>query len=260
MHAAREGSWAYDGSLEQLIGLCLRAFRQKTAPAFVANKRAAIKDLFADALGTEEGKVAGGPDNGQPDPESMDGFASLPKELFNLCLSVWMSEEAAEAELLALSAEIAIRGPIALGDQGEASVRRIIRIEYQVQHEIELLRGFARFAPREDGLFCAALEPKANVLPALLPHFSRRFGEQSFALCDTRREMAIARIEGGIITFTGGEALAFQSDAETDSDEDSQLWKRYFKATENPARLNPSLQSRLMPRRYWRYLTEMTIS
>ena len=34
------------------------------------------------------------------------------------------------------------------------------------------------------------------------------------------------------------------------------LWKSYFKAMTIKERLNPTLQRRCMPRRYWAYLTE----
>ncbi|HBK40409.1 MAG TPA: DNA metabolism protein, partial [Porphyromonadaceae bacterium] len=36
-----------------------------------------------------------------------------------------------------------------------------------------------------------------------------------------------------------------------------QMWKEYFKSTTIKERINLKLQRQHMPRRYWRYLTEM---
>jgi probable DNA metabolism protein len=107
------------------------------------------------------------------------------------------------------------------------------------------------------------------VVAALLPHFARRFGAGDFALVDLRRRLAFARRGGRFESAAGDEALAFLSEAAGAAarrggpvgaereDEDTLLWKRYFKAAENPARRNPELQRRLMPRRYWKYLPEL---
>ena len=35
------------------------------------------------------------------------------------------------------------------------------------------------------------------------------------------------------------------------------LWKNYFRALAIPERLNEKQQRRMMPRRYWKHLTEM---
>ncbi len=51
--------------------------------------------------------------------------------------------------------------------------------------------------------------------------------------------------------------LALELLPDSIDDEDASLWKRYFKAVDNPSRRNLSLQRRLMPVRYWKYLTEL---
>jgi probable DNA metabolism protein len=119
------------------------------------------------------------------------------------------------------------------------------------------MHGLARFSPRGDGLFSAPLSPDANIIAALLPHFARRFGNEDFALVDVRRCLAFARLSGRFESASGDEALAYLPSLDSASDEDTELWRRYFKATENPARHNPELQRRLMPKRYWRYLPEI---
>jgi probable DNA metabolism protein len=94
-----------------------------------------------------------------------------------------------------------------------------------------------------------------------MPHFARRFGSEDFAVVDLQAAPWPSRARGGRFESAAGEeALAYlpESNATHADDEDALLWRRYFRATENPARRNPELQRRLMPRRYWKYLTELT--
>lgn len=93
------------------------------------------------------------------------------------------------------------------------------------------------------------------MVAAILPHFERRFVREDFAIVDLKRSLAFARRAGKVDCFIGLEALAFLPDS--GDAEDEALWRRYFAATENPARRNHELQRRLMPRRYWRFLPEL---
>jgi hypothetical protein len=74
---------------------------------------------------------------------------------------------------------------------------------------------------------------------------------------DMRRCIALARRDGRFESASGNGILAYAPELGVRRDEETELWKLYFKAAENPARRNPDLQRRLMPRRYWRYLPEM---
>jgi probable DNA metabolism protein len=255
--------WAYDGSLEGLVLLARKAYAEGLAPANVTNPLAADGELFALA-----------------EPESFDLAAAYPSaealasaaqgagaelrafsgELFDMILRIWMSEEGLERELLFACAQASLHGPEVLADHGSAETRKILAASNRVSHEIHRLEGLARFSPRSDGLLCAQMEPDANVVAALLPYFSRRFGGEDFALLDLRRNLAFARLGGRYESASGEAALAYLPAPESSQDEDTELWRRYFKATENPARKNPSLQRRLMPARYWRYLPEIAIS
>jgi probable DNA metabolism protein len=248
------GTWSYDGSIDGLIVLAHRAWSTASNPEAVANALAAEGELFA-LLGPSP--LA--PTTADTKTEAATAASELRAfsgELFDLATRVWMSEEALELPLFRLCAKAGLRGPDAITDHGDPNLRALSRAVRRVNHEIERLKGLARFSPRADGLFSAPLEPDANVVAALVPHFARRFGYEDFAVVDLRRRIAIARRSGRFETATGEETLAFLPAAS--SDEDILLWKRYFAATENQARRNPELQRRLMPQRYWKYLPEMS--
>jgi len=174
--------------------------------------------------------------------------------LFDLCLRAWMSEEAVEAELLAVAAEVGLAGDEAAEDYSRPQVRTLRAACKRVDCEIHRLSGFARFSPRGDGVYSAALEPDHNVIAALLPHFARRFGSQDFALVDLRRGIGFETRGGEARGLSGDEAFAALPDR---GDEEAiLLWRRYFQAIENADRRNERLQRRLMPRRYWKHLPE----
>jgi len=166
-----------------------------------------------------------------------------------------MSEEGVEPQLLSLASALG-RGEAGAAEDYARPETRILRAACsRVEREVHRLQGLARFSPRSDGLYSALLEPDHNVLPALLPHFARRFGGQAFALVDLRRRVAYLSRGGRIEALSGEEAIALGPDR---SDEDAQaLWRGYFQAIENPARRNPGLQKRLMPARYWKHLPEL---
>ena len=175
--------------------------------------------------------------------------------LFDLCLRAWMSEEGVGAELLRTAAEVGLEGEEVADDCARPHVRLLRAACRRVDREICRLHGLARFAPRADGLYSAPMEPDHNVLAALVPHFSRRFGREDFALVDLRRGLAFEARSGIVEARTGADALALLPDPGTGEEE--ALWRRYFEAAENPLRRNAALQRRLMPARYWKYLPEL---
>jgi probable DNA metabolism protein len=257
------GTWGYDGSLEGLMVLSRRAYAELAAPDAVASALAEEGELFA-LLGPSPYD----PSPRWDSPEELAAEAeaagaelrAFSGELFDLVIRIWMSEESLEAPLLRLCAQAGRRGEEALSDFRDSDARLLAKASRRVNHEIHRLQGFARFSPRADGLYSAPLEPDHNVAAALLPHFSRRFRDEDFAIVDLRRRLAFAR-RGGRFESAAGEAardyLPEPTGPRGASDPEAELWKRYFKAAENPARRNPRLQRSLMPRRYWRYLTEL---
>jgi probable DNA metabolism protein len=247
-----KGTWSYDGSLDGLVILAHKAYGGLSAPDAVANALAQEGELFAllgpSPLEQASTDIAGAAEAAGAELRSFSG------ELFDLIARIWMSEEALELPLFRVCARAGRHGADVLADHGDCDLRALSRASRRVIREIDRLSGLARFSRRADGLFSAPLESDANIVAALLPHFARRFGGEDFALVDVGRRLAFARISGRIESTAGVDALAYLP--EPSGDEELLLWKRFFKATENPARSNPGLQRRLMPIRYWRYLPE----
>jgi probable DNA metabolism protein len=253
------GTWSFDGSLEGLLVLARKAIDDCQAPDAVANALAPEGELFA-LLGPPPLEFPYA--SAEPSPDAAEGAAaflrSLSGELFDLILSIWMSEEGHERILLQVCAEVGRRGPRALEDHGDPRVRALVQASRRVTRETHRLIGLARFSLRGDGLWSAPVEPDHNVLTCLVPSFARRFGNEGFAVVDLRRRLAIRARGPEAEALSGEEAMALLPDGAEESE--ALLWRRYYKATENPARLNPSLRRRLMPVRYWKYLPELRMA
>ncbi len=145
-----------------------------------------------------------------------------------------------------------------------AAVRETGKVFRKVAGEIHRLHGLLRFRQLSDGSLAAPVAPDYNVLLPVAWHFQRRLGGERWVIHDTRRHLG---------AFFDGTALALL-DLEPESSgvasvalemarlspeevEFQRLWRHYFKAIAIPNRLNPDLQRRCMPRRYWRYLVEV---
>jgi probable DNA metabolism protein len=245
---SNEAPWAWDGSAEALLFLADKAFRQGRWPGSLVGPQDDEGDLFtavSAALPAIE------PGLTERAAEHLRGSCEL---LHGLALEAWMSEEGVEAELLEVASLVGRDGLEAAEDYSRPAVRALRAACYRVGREIHRLEGLARFSLRRDGLYSAPLEPDHNVLAALLPYFTRRFGSQAFALVDRRRQIAFESRGGLIAARAGDEALALLPDR---ADEEEVLWRRYFAAIDNPSRRNLELQRRLMPARYWRNLPEL---
>jgi probable DNA metabolism protein len=254
-------TWSYDGSVWELAALVLRSHEEGRAPGRVLNAQRP-PSVAGGGLFPEEGpQEAEAPAEGSGAGEEAGArLLALSPRLYAATLRAWMSEEGVEAELLELSANFRERGELAFCDYSRPSLRLLAGAIHRVVREVHRLEGFARFSPRLDPLlgeerFVALLEPDHNVLPSLGPFFLRRFGRTPFALVDLSRGYALASREDGL-EFRGAGELEALAPRESEAEE-AELWRRYFRATENPARRNPLLQRALMPRRYWPHIIEM---
>ncbi len=118
------------------------------------------------------------------------------------------------------------------------------------------LLGLIRFCKLADHSYFAEVEPRTNVIPLLGNHFSERFADQNWIICDKRRNSAVIGINGHWQYETNFEMLDKPASHYSETDI-AQLWCSFYHNISNPQRLNPALRNQFMPKYYWRYLTEM---
>jgi len=149
--------------------------------------------------------------------------------------------------------------------EADAVVRRFHQMASRVSREVHRLKGLVRFRKTAEGFWYAPLSPDHRVLVPLACHFRRRMPGERWGLHDLRRGGAVLwdgetlrlldRLDHATGLTAGDADQQLSSCAE--EMEARRLWATFFEYIADPSRVNPRLQARMMPRRYWRYLVEL---
>jgi probable DNA metabolism protein len=123
-----------------------------------------------------------------------------------------------------------------------------------VTFECHRLLGLIRFKKLEDDLYYAQIEPDSNIIGLLAPHFSKRLADQNWVIHDVKRNIAaMFNKSEWVLSSINTPPKRIQDDSEVIY---QNLWKQYFKNIAIKSRINPKLQKRCMPVRYWGHLIE----
>jgi len=200
-------------------------------------------------------------------PPNARRLFELSVNAFEAIIHAWMSELPITAETIRFGQKILAAADIehevirrqaadaAATDRGDPDVRAVREAAYKVWHETNRLLGLLRFCPNEDGVYIARCEPDHFTLPGLALHFRERFGETPWAIIDEKRRFCISCPCQTLEFFYIDQNPAFIKSAPNGEWEN--LWRHYHKTINNESRNNPDLQQRFMPKRYWKYLTEL---
>ena len=249
-------AFRYDKTFEGLLTAVFDAYSRKTFPERLLSE-SEWAPMFAEDLHlvvTESYKSA-------------RVWAALEKKLSvsacGMLVHVWLSELPGSDELLFryLCKTFDSASPVA-GNFADKDVLEVVQIARKVSKERERLMQFARFRKTADDIFFAPVSPLYNALPLALPYFTDRFARQKWLVYDLKRkygyyydllsvaEVSMERYE----RFPDGkldESVQAQDEALFQN-----LWKEYTSSLTIKERLNPRLQRRHMPRRFWKYMPE----
>lgn len=132
----------------------------------------------------------------------------------------------------------------------------------KVSHEAHLLSGFVRFQNTRHGIQTAVIEPQYNVVSLLAPHFTKRFPHMPWMILDAQRGHAIHYDTHQLNElWCSPESIQRQQGTvvvphTTPTDPIQDLWKSYYHSINIPERQNVRLMTRLLPKKYWKYLPE----
>jgi probable DNA metabolism protein len=246
----------YDKTFEGLLTALFDAYFRKTFPERLLNTEE-IEPMF-----TEECHVV----ITQPDKAARVWRAvkkKLSPNACNMLTYVWLSEVQGSDELLFQY----IRKIIDSKDSVETNfaddiVFQIHKLAQKVEKEKLRMIQFVRFQKAADDLFFAPIAPDHNCLPLVIHHFKDRFADQKWILYDTKRDYGFYYDLKTVTEMTLAASTLFPDGKLNEKlmSEDEklfqQLWKTYFKSMTIKERINPKLHRQLLPRRYWKYLTE----
>ena len=139
-----------------------------------------------------------------------------------------------------------------LADRDVGSVDKLGR---RVAHEAHKYKGFVRFREVSEGFLYARIEPQADILVFLAPHFVQRISDRLWMIHDPTRAQAVIydlnkwRLIHGV-EMTGEPYYTAHEEACTE------LWRGYFSRMAIKERHNPKLQQQHVPLRSRKYLVE----
>jgi uracil-DNA glycosylase len=134
----------------------------------------------------------------------------------------------------------------------DADIARLARLHRAVRREAHKMHAFLRFRALETPVgphYFAWFEPAHHILEAEAGFFVRRFAAMRWSILTPA---AAAHWDGAVLSFGPG---ARRDDA-PQGDATEQLWRAYYAAICNPARLKPAAMRAEMPKRFWRNLPE----
>lgn len=150
---------------------------------------------------------------------------------------------------------------------GNEYVLEITKIHKKVSREAQRILMFVRFQKTADEIYYASYDPKYNVLPLVINRFEKRFADQKWIIYDTRRNYGFYYDLKNTVEVAFDKSMVNPATGQIDKsimDKDEQffreLWRSYFNSMCIRERLNPKLHKQLLPKRFWKYLTEKQIS
>jgi probable DNA metabolism protein len=139
----------------------------------------------------------------------------------------------------------------------------MVQTARKVKKEAHRFLGFVRFQQTADGIFFAPVDPDHDILPLITDHFKKRYADQKWVIYDTRRKYGIffdfeqlheIQLENPQANLQTGKLSPMAKDQQEDYYQ--RLWQQYYHSVNIAGRRNPGQMTRMMPRRYWKYLPE----
>ena len=115
-----------------------------------------------------------------------------------------------------------------------------------------------RFEELENGVLLGKVDPEADVLTLMAPHFADRFPMENWMIYDRRRKKAVVhpkRKSWYLVEEIPEEVLDSQQRSEAEQEMDT-LWKCFHQAVAIPERANEKLQNSLIPLKFREFMNE----
>lgn len=241
--------YIYDGSFEGLLTAIYEVFSSREKPGRIACVKGLQQNLLEKYVSIdtdfEKAKLVYNSIKTKISPRALDNVRRVylaDREEDNAVIIY---------EYLELGWKVGAKVDSYLSDD---RVLKVHKIRQRVDLEVHRMMGFVRFRLLQGGIYYAPVEPDNNILPLIVPHFSRRLADQNWIIHDVGRNLAaLYNKKEWIIIDACLEAIP-----ETDKSDFTyqELWKQFYNSISIKERFNPTLHKCLLPKRYWRHLTE----
>ena len=137
-------------------------------------------------------------------------------------------------------------------------VMKIFEISRRVSNEVRRFMEFVRFTRWENGILCAVIEPRSDVLTMIAPHFAGRMVSEDWMIVDRGRGIAALHPADSrwYLRKLTPEELRTVLEEDRDSEAYAVLWRTFFRNVAIEQRKNPRCQRNFLPNWYRENMTE----
>ena len=236
--------WCYDDSYEGFLSAVFAVYRAKDGDAF-------IQGHFEPQLGLMELRQV---ETSEEQAERVhQKLEDISEDLSKRMYRAWLSrEEQIEQAILAYIRLAVEQNRDPFEQRYLATVSTVLQAEYRVAYDVHRHFQFIRFKRAGDTVYLADIEPQYDILLLLTGMFTDRLDGFRFLIRDIRRGKCLIWDQRHFWLSTDPALLA----STPEDTEYERLWQLYFHNVAIPERINPKLQTLLVPKRYRRMMTE----
>lgn len=168
----------------------------------------------------------------------------------------WLSRESGIEQALLAYIRLSVEQDLDPRDQRYRQVvRQVMNAERKVGYDAYRYQQFIRFIRVGQNIYLADIEPDYDILLLLSGLFTDRLEGQRFLIRDKKRGKCLVWDMHRFWISYDPELLAPPTPGISKYE---QLWQTYFTHIAIPERINPKLQTKLVPKRYRKYMTEFS--
>ncbi len=136
-------------------------------------------------------------------------------------------------------------------------VTSALKISKYVSRENHKFKGFVRFKELENKVLYAEIEPTNNILEILSHHFCKRLKQEYWIIKDVKRNL-ISIYDKKEVVIINGENFSLLTENVSEKEKSIEnLWISFYNTIGIKERKNEKCRMNFMPKKYWKYLTEM---
>jgi len=239
-------AYIYDGSFAGLLCCVYESYYQKELPLLIfSQEQEQGTFLVTKEIITDEENAK------KVESSIVQKISSEALEMVRLCyLSQDKNRENIVLNFLRLGYKV---GSKVMDMLSHDTMRAIIKCAKSVGREAHLYKGFLRFS-EHNGALVAIIEPQTFVLPMIIPHFCDRLSGEIFMIYDKTNKHIFIH-QNGETNLMPLEHLELPPADETERNYRA-LWRRFYNTIAIEGRINPKLRMNLMPKKYWKHMTE----
>lgn len=137
-------------------------------------------------------------------------------------------------------------------------VNKALKISRYVANESHRLKGFVRFKKLENEIYYAEIAPENNVLFLISNHFKRRLKNEYWLIKDVKRGLISIYDKKNFLLIDEKNFKMNDLKISLEENNIAIMWKEFYKNIAIKERYNERCRMNFMPKKYWKYIIEMS--